>query len=1318
MEPSQGTSGKPAEVVGGTVHLTGGGEAGNLIRGYDWAATPLGPPETWPQPLKTLVAIMLGSNQPMFVAWGEQRTFLYNDPYSEILATKHPAMGRDFLEVWHEIHDDLLPIVEQAYGGDPVQMDDIRLIMHRRGYPEETHFSFFYSPVRDETGEVRGLFCACNEITGQVLAERRAVAERERHRLMLQQMPGFAALLSGPEHRFDYVNDAYVALVGERNFLGCTVREVFPEIADQGFFNLLDAVYSSGEAYRASAVEVRLANRDEPRFIDLLYHPIRGDDASVVGIFAGGYDVTDRVRGEQELRAGEERFRGVLEASIDGMMVLESVRGRDGRIADFRILYANEAAGRIAQRDSSALVGKLLLEEGPGNRETGLFDAYRQVVETNEPWTGELRYRHEGLDIYVRIAAAKVGDGFAVSFADVSESRRAEEQVREAAERVQLALDAGAIIGTWVWDVPADHLTADERFAESFGLDPERCRTGLPLGDVMDSIHEEDRQIVAAAIEEALQRGGSYRCQYRVHHIAGEYRWVEANGHVEQGDDGRPLRFPGVLLDIEQRRGVEAERDRAMALLRTFTAAVPGVVYAKDRDGRLLVANRGTAELIGKDPDEFIGRTDLDFLEDKEQARAIMANDRRIMDSGRVEQIEEEVRLAHGAPAVWLSTKAPLTDNEGEVIGLIGSSVDITARKQAEAALAESEARRRAALTAANLGTFDWNLRTNEVELDDRSREIFGFGPEEGGEARQIFQRIHPEDFPSIRAAALGSAEHLSRLTIDYRVCLPDGAVRTVASLSDVVADAQGKAERLVGVFDDITERKRADEALRELNETLEAQVTERTAERDRTWRLSKDMFAIWGTDGVLQRANPAWTSVLGFRPEEVEGRYHTELKHPDDRARGEESLRQLGSGSAIAGYEDRYRHKDGSWRWISWSASAPERDLIYAVGRDVTAEKERQAELEKAQEALRQAQKLEAMGTLTGGVAHDFNNLLTPIVGGLDMLQRRSFEDPRLRRIVDGALQSAERAKTLVQRLLAFARRQPLQATAVDLGALVEGMAELVASTSGPRVRVKTDLASDLPLVRGDQNQLEMAILNLSVNARDAMPDGGSLTISARPAEADGPPARTLPPGDYVLLSVADTGTGMDEETLARAIEPFFSTKGIGRGTGLGLSMVHGLASQLGGALSIRSRPGAGTCIELWLPVAKGEARQAEAAPEEPVLAGAGQALLVEDEELVRASAADMLAELGYEVIETSSAEQALKLVRDGLLPNIIVTDHLMPGMTGAELSKALQALGLGNRVLIVSGYAEDGGIDPDLPRLTKPFRQAELASAIADLT
>lgn len=366
----------------------------------------------------------------------------------------------------------------------------------------------------------------------------------------------------------------------------------------------------------------------------------------------------------------------------------------------------------------------------------------------------------------------------------------------------------------------------------------------------------------------------------------------------------------------------------------------------------------------------------------------------------------------------------------------------------------------------------------------------------------------------------------------------------------------------------------------------------------------------------------------------------------------------------------------------------------------------------------LRQSQKLDAMGQLTGGVAHDFNNLLTPIIGGLDMLVRREVGSDRERRLIQGALQSAERAKTLVQRLLAFARRQPLQPTAIDVRRLVNGMAGLIASTSGPRIALRLALSDDLPPALADLNQLEMALLNLAVNARDAMPEGGTLTISAA-RESVRPGHRSkLRQGHYVRLSVEDTGSGMDEATLARAIEPFFSTKGIGKGTGLGLSMVHGLALQLDGGLTITSRLGEGTVVDLWFPISSVMAgEQAGSVRGAAGRAGLGTAMLVDDEEMVRLSTADMLMDLGYDVVEASSGEEALRLIDDGLRPDLVVTDHLMPGMTGVELARALRARRPSLPLLIISGYAEEDGMDPSFARLTKPFRNSELTARLAEM-
>ena len=384
----------------------------------------------------------------------------------------------------------------------------------------------------------------------------------------------------------------------------------------------------------------------------------------------------------------------------------------------------------------------------------------------------------------------------------------------------------------------------------------------------------------------------------------------------------------------------------------------------------------------------------------------------------------------------------------------------------------------------------------------------------------------------------------------------------------------------------------------------------------------------------------------------------------------------------------------------------------------DVTERVQAEAELARAQIALRQSQKMEAMGQLTGGVAHDFNNLLTPIVGSLDVLQRRGLGSDREQRLIAGAVQSAERAKTLVQRLLAFARRQPLQAVPVDVVKLVRGMAGLVSSTIGPQIKVVVIAADDLPAAQVDPNQLEMALLNLAVNARDAMPEGGTLTMSVIAEAVAAGQIRDLAAGSYIQLSVSDTGMGMDDETLARAVEPFFSTKGIGRGTGLGLSMVDGLASQLGGTLTIRSKLGVGTTMDLWLPqsqIAVSDDQLAADAHPSPV--SSHSVLLVDDEPLVRMTTADMLSDLGYEVIEAESAEQALKMAAEGLPFDLLVTDHLMPGLTGIELVQTLRRTRPALPVLLVSGYAEFEGVDPGLSRLVKPFRKSELAQGLAEL-
>ncbi|MBI6753589.1 hybrid sensor histidine kinase/response regulator [Pseudomonas syringae] len=660
---------------------------------------------------------------------------------------------------------------------------------------------------------------------------------------------------------------------------------------------------------------------------------------------------------------------------------------------------------------------------------------------------------------------------------------------QEAAERLQLALESGAVVGTWVWDIIADQLTGDERFARTFGLCPKLCAKGLPLELVIASIHPDDSARVDKSIEEALQSSETYRCEYRVLHEDGIYRWIEASGRIERDSRGKPIRSPGVLLDIDSRRTAEEERDRLNELLRIFTAAVPGVVYAKDLEGRMLVANRGTADLIGKPPEFFIGKTDLDFLDDQQQARILMETDRRIMQNNVSEQIEEQVNLADGSAAIWLSTKAPLLDENGEVIGLIGSSIDVTARKKAE-------------------------------------------------------------------------------------------------------------------------------EAVRELNQTLEQRIEQAVFER------------------------------------------------------------------------------------------------------------------EQIEDALRHSQKMDAVGQLTGGIAHDFNNLLAGISGSLELITKRLAQGRvgDVDRYVSVAQGAVRRAASLTHRLLAFSRRQTLSPRVTDVNGLIHDMEELIARTVGPEIDIKVVAQNDLWPALIDHAQLESSLLNLCLNARDAMPNGGRIIIETANASLEEctDPDHGIPAGEHLSIRVTDTGIGMSPDIAAKAFEPFFTTKAIGAGTGLGLSMVYGFVRQSGGQIRVESVEGQGTSVVMHLPRHTAENAPRAVEPEvieEPPHHTGETVLVVDDEPSVRMLVAEVISGLGYNCLEAADAQSGLQILQSDTRIDLLISDIGLPGgMNGREMADAAGDCRPGLPTLFITGYAKTSVLDdchlrPCTQVLTKPFGLDALAGRVTGL-
>ncbi|HTL14290.1 MAG TPA: PAS domain-containing protein, partial [Thermomonas sp.] len=661
--------------------LDGGGELGARMRDMAWEETALGAPASWPEALRTLVALMLASNQPMYVVWGPSRAFLYNAHYAPFLGAKHPwALGRDLLdEVWPEIRDELAPLVASAQAGEPVHVPRMQLTLQRHGYPEDTWFSFFFAPVRDAGGAVAGMFGACNEITAQVRLEQGMSARDARHRQVLANM-----------------EEAFVLF--------------------------------------------------------------------------------DR---------------------------------------EFRVLEVNAETERLVRMDRGQMVGRSHWDLFPGTHDASVGHLYRRVMAERRPESIEYFHTFEdGRQAWFEVRAFPVDEGLAAFFHDITRRREERQAAALAAERVQLALDAGAIVGTWVWQIPEDRISGDGRFAHLFGLDEEACRTGLPLGTAFDAIHPEDRARVAAAIDAALAHGGPYRCEYRVLTRDGSWAWVEANGRVEMDAAGKPVRFPGVLLRHDERHQVEAERDQALALLRTFIEAVPGVVYAKDREGRLLVGNRGVAELLGVPPEAYVGRTDRELLSDPVQAEALMANDRRIMETGVGEQLEEEIVGADGALAVWLSTKAPWRNEAGEVVGLIGASLDITDRKRIEQALRVSEQRSALALDVAQLGTWSWDLVADVIRLDARTAEIGNTAPGRREYGREdLARRIHPDDWNTVQSALAAALDPAGdgRVAAEFRVLRPDGRVVWAMTRGQASFEGEGAARRavsMVGTVLDVTERR------------------------------------------------------------------------------------------------------------------------------------------------------------------------------------------------------------------------------------------------------------------------------------------------------------------------------------------------------------------------------------------------------------------------------------------------------------------------------------------------------------------------------
>jgi PAS domain S-box-containing protein len=929
----------------------GAGIIGKMIDDFDWSATSLGPVSGWPAAMRTTVELVLRSPVPIVTLWGRDGILIYNQAYGTIAGARHPAiLGAPVADAWPEAAAFNRHVLEVGLAGGTLSYRDQPLTLERGGRPAQCWFDLDYSPVTGEDGAVLGVMALVVETTAKVKAETSLSVEHSRLRAIFQQAPGFVAQLTGPEHVFALVNAAYSTLIGERPVIGRPLRLALPETVPQGFVELLDRVYRTGEPYTAHAAPLWLAVGDSERrlyYVDFIYQPLRGEDGSVTGVFVQGHEVTERVLAEQALRASEARFHGLAQAIPHQV-------------------WSATADGKI-------------------------------------DWFNEHAYAYSGMG-----ATEMMGAGWTAT------------------------------------------------------------------------VHPDDLAHVTTRWAIAVASGSTYEAEMRLRTADGRYRW-----HLS----------------------------RAVAL-------------------------RG-----------------------------------------------------------------------------------------------------------------------------------------------------------------------------------PDGAGET-------------KVSGWVGTNTDIEDRKQGEQRLEHLNASLEQEVGQRTAERDRMWRLSKDIMLVAGFDGRVEAVSPAFTSLLGWLETDIVGRNFLELVHPDDQAATTAQMGALGEGRYVYKFENRYRRKDGSWCLLSWSA-APDTAFIHAIGRDITADREQAEQIRRTELALQQSQKMETIGKLTGGVAHDFNNLLQIISGNLQLLETHgdgAGDGDNSQRWIGRARAAVEKGAKLASYLLAFGRRQPLEPRVVKISRIVMGMEDMLRRSLGEEIEVETVISGGLWNTAVDVAQVENAVLNLAINARDAIAAGGStsgrLTIEANNAVLDDLYCRNhadVAPGQYVMIGVTDTGTGMTPEVLRQAFEPFFSTKDEGKGTGLGLSMVYGFVKQSGGHVKIYSEPGQGTTVKIYLPRSlAAEDTLAPLAEPQQAVGGTETILVAEDDEAVRTTVVEMLTDLGYRVLKAADAASALAVVESGVPIDVLFTDVVMPGtLRSPELARMARERLPNLAVLFTSGYTENsivhgGRLDAGVELLGKPYTRESLARRI----
>ncbi|WP_148219541.1 response regulator [Azospirillum sp. B510] len=1241
------------------------------MRAHDWGATPLGPPDGWPQSLKTAVRIMLTSRQPIWIGWGRELTYLYNDPYKSIIGGKHPwALGLATSTVWREIWADIHPLLTTALTGvEGIYVEDQLLIMERNGYPEETYYTFSYSPIPDDDGSPGGIICANTDVTERVIGERqlallrelatrtsraqtwRQVCDRSAEALATDPRDvAFALIYLKEPEKTDFALAAATGIAPGHPAAPDTLTVAAPvwPLADQltGVVHIADL-----RAMVADSLPAGVWNRQSTQAVALPLPPSGETGRSgmlIVGL--NPYRLFDD---------GYRRFLGLVAgqvaAAIANAESYEAERRRAEALAEI-----DRAKTAFFSNASHEFRTPLTLMLGP--LEEMLHGSAALAGSSVSVSRNELEMVHRNGQRLLRLVNALL------DFSRIEAGR-----MRASFAPVDLA--------AYTADLASGFRSAMEKAGLAYRID---CPT-LPEPVWID------RDLWEKIVLNLISNAFKYTLRGEV---AVTLEAVRGAAVLKVRDTGIGIPEAELTRVFDRFHRIEGQVGRThegtgigLALVKDLTALHGGTVGVESRIGEGAVF---TVSLP-------FGRSHIPLADvGGETAQVPTATRAGVF-------LSEAMRWLPDADAVDAAPATMADRAQGETVLLADDNADM--RGYVERLLAGAGYRVVAVEDGRSAVTAVRAIRPDLVLSDVMMPHLDGFGVIDA-----LRRNPDTRELPIILLSARAGEES----AIDGFQAGADDYVAKPFSARELIARVEGTL-RLAKL------RRETSAMLRAANEELEKRVAERTRELNQVWRNSRDLLAVVGADGVFRAVNPVWTEILGYRPDEVVGHSFRHFVWPEDlewtQGGHEEAVKR-----SLINFENRYRHKDGTPRWISWHSSV-EGDMIYAYGRHITAEKEQGQALRQAEEQLRRAQKMEAVGQLTGGVAHDFNNLLQVIGGNLQLLLNDVGDNARAADRVRNALSGVSRGAKLASSLLAFARRQPLEPRVVNPGRLIRGLDDMLRRVLGEEIRIEVIGGGGLWNTVVDPTQVENALLNLAINARDAMKGRGVLTIEAGNAELDDVYAARhgdVRPGQYVMLAVTDTGSGMSPEVRERAFDPFFTTKPEGHGTGLGLSMVYGFVKQSGGHVKIYSEMGHGTTIRLYLPRTQEVEDPPVAVDMAPAGGGSETVLVVEDDEEVRHTVVAMLTDLDYRVLQARDAQSALAILESGVPIDLLFTDVVMPGpLRSPDLARKAQERFPNLAVLFTSGYTQNaivhgGRLDPGVELLSKPYSREILARKI----